>query len=250
MKSIVVLTQARLSSRRLPEKILLPINYQHNSITLLSKRLSMCKEPIKHFFIVPDEDKKLISFLQENFLSYETGPENDLILRHKLCAEKHNADVIVRVTSDCPIVDPKELDNFIRIFKNINNKYLYLSNHTPPEDSDFPNGSDIEIFTNECLNYIDAKYTEKIDREHVTFPMWDGREKDLITHLKIKRKNKPLNIHKIRLTLDNPEDLLVLRTLSDNINLETSSLSKIEETYIKLNLSHVNSKFDSREGWL
>ena len=63
MENILVITQARISSRRLPEKILLPINSKHNSLTLLSKRLSLCKEPIKQIFIVPEKDTKLINFL-------------------------------------------------------------------------------------------------------------------------------------------------------------------------------------------
>ena len=228
---------------------MLPINSKHNSITLLSKRISLCKEDIKQIFIVPEKDRKLINFLENNSLNYETGSENDLISRHLIGAKKNDAKLIVRVTSDCPLVDPKDLDHAIRIFKKANNPYLYLSNHTPPENSDFPNGSDIEIFTFECLKYIDAKYSSKIDREHVTFPMWDGREKNYIEHLKITRDNKPININNIRLTLDNPEDLYVLRELSKCINLETAGLREIERIYCKLNLSKYNSKFDSREGW-
>ena len=52
MSEILVITQARLSSKRLPEKVLLPINSNHNSITLLNKRLSFCNEPFKHFWNV------------------------------------------------------------------------------------------------------------------------------------------------------------------------------------------------------
>ena len=250
--SICVLTQARQNSTRLPYKILKNINKLHNSITLLNKRLSFSQNIDNNIFIVPETDYILIDFLREKNINYEIGSESDLISRHLNIAYKLNIKTIIRITSDCPLVDFRVLDQAIELFKKTKYKedFIYISNHTPPEKSDFPNGSDIEIFSTNCLTYIDHNYKDKRDREHVTFPMWDGREKEKIKHIKLNRKVRPNDIDKIRITLDNPEDLIVFQKLSNHLDLESCSLEEIEQVYSKLSLYTINGKFGSRDGWL
>ena len=80
--------------------------------------------------------------------------------------------------------------------------------------------------------------------------MWDGREKEKIKHIKLKRKFKPNSIDKIRITLDNIEDLIVFQKLSNHIDLESCSLEEIEQVYSKLSLNTINGKFGSRDGWV
>ena len=161
--TICVLTQARENSTRLPYKILKNINKRHNSITLLNKRLSFSKNINKNIFIVPETDSILIDFLRKKNINYEIGSESDLISRHLSTAYKLNIETIIRITSDCPLVDFRLLDKAIELFNNTKHEedFIYISNHTPPENSDFPNGSDIEIFSTKCLTYINQKYKDK-----------------------------------------------------------------------------------------
>jgi len=253
MKTIV-LTQARLNSKRLPLKVLKNINKKHNSLSVLQKRISYCKNIDSHIFIVPKNDYTLISYFKEANFIFEVGSENNLMERHLYAAKKYNAETIIRITSDCPFADPELIDHAIeQYYSEINiekDRYLYISNHTPPEESDFPNGSDVEIFSLDCLEYISTKYRSDLDREHVTFPMWDGRESERIKHIKLRRDSKPNNVSRIRITLDNPEDLEVLKILADNIDIELSRLEDIETVYNRLLLYNINSKFKSREGWV
>lgn len=247
---IVVLSQARLNSTRLPRKVLKDVFKNYNCISLLKKRLSFSKRIDLHSFIVPASDLILIRFLEDNNIPFVIGPENNLIERHLIGAKELNADVIVRITSDCPLVDSRELDRGIDLyFDNLKEKFLYVSNHTPPENSDYPNGSDIEIFSRDCLEYISHNYKNSMDKEHVTFPMWDGRETKNILHIKMKRKTKKNLVSKVRLTIDNPEDLQVLRILSKNLDIFNSSLSEIENKYNELQLYKLNSHFNPRDGW-
>ena len=250
MSKIVVLSQARLSSTRLPNKVLINFCNEYNCLTLLQKRISLSKTIDEHVFIVPSKDKSLVKFLVDKQFNYETGSENDLIDRHLKAAKKRESDVIVRITSDCPLVDPKEIDKAIELYlKYENNEFLYISNHTPPEKSTYPNGSDIEVFSLKCLEYINTKYKNDRDREHVTFPMWDGREVKKIKHLKMSRDKNIFEISKIRITLDNKEDLAVFKILASNVDVANCNLCEIENLYQRLKLYNLNSHFDAREGW-
>lgn len=251
MSKIIVLSQARINSKRLPSKVLIKFNDKHNCITLLKERVSKSFKINDHIFIVPDTDISLIEFLKKNNISFEKGSENDLISRHLKAARKKDADIIVRITSDCPLVDPLEIDKAVELYlSDSDSKFLYLSNHTPPENSTYPNGSDIEIFSTKCLEYINLKYLDKLDREHVTFPMWDGRENKKVKHIKMNRSvDSSWGSKKIRLTIDNPEDLEMLKELAKTIDVEKSSLKQIEQKYIALDLYKLNAHFDAREGW-
>ena len=250
MKKIGVLTQARLGSSRFPAKILKPITKKYNSLNLLHQRLKQTKYDLTHVFIIPENDYKLSDYFSKNKINYFSGSENDLLDRHLQASIINNFEIIVRITSDCPLVDPRELDKALDLFLKIKkNNFLYISNHTPPENSDYPNGSDIEIFSFECLNYLNKKYISPLDREHVTFPLWDGREIKKVEHLKMKRTDRPEDVDKIRITLDYPEDLIVIKKLASNLDILNSSLRKIENTYIAKNFQEINSHFDSRAGW-
>ena len=71
--------------------------------------------------------------------------------RYLSCAEFYNIQNIIRITSDCPLVDPSEVDKFFSIYEIMNTDNLYLSNYTPPELASYCNGSDIEIFSKRML---------------------------------------------------------------------------------------------------
>ena len=84
--TITCITQARLTSTRLPSKILLPITDHHNAVSLLSSRVSKSSLVDEHLFAIPDtnENEPLASYLEDNQISYITGSENDLVDRHLL----------------------------------------------------------------------------------------------------------------------------------------------------------------------
>ena len=77
-------------------------------------------------------------------INFFRGSENDLVKRYYECVKKNKIRNIVRITSDCVLIDPKLIDKFYRFYKSKN--YDYVSNTTPPNISSFPDGSDIEIF--------------------------------------------------------------------------------------------------------
>ena len=235
-----VIIQARLGSKRYPEKILKEIFEDQNSLDLIYLRLKKSNLVNKIIFAVPQSDEKLIHFLKKKSYPFTTGDEMDLMYRYKKAAKEFGIKNIVRVTSDCPLVDPNIVDLCISKLENFD----YVSNNTPPDESDYANGSDVEVFSLDLLEKVSLKYTNLKDKEHVTFPMWDGRLK--IKSLRISKKRCDKHI---RITLDHIEDLNVIKKIleiSKNPFINYDSIIKI---YNDNQLSKINGKFHYADGW-
>lgn len=162
--NIVALVQARMGSTRLPNKVMMPIGGTP-MIELLLSRLSRSKE-ISKIIVATSVDQRnlpLIAHVKSVGFECEQGSENDVLDRYLQAAKKHNADIVVRITGDCPLVDPVLVDEVIRQFKAAD--VDYFCNTSPPT---FPDGLDIEVFSFEALKYCAQVTTESFDREHVT----------------------------------------------------------------------------------
>jgi glutamate-1-semialdehyde 2,1-aminomutase len=131
------------------------------------------------------------------------GSKNNVLKRYYHAARKNKSDVIIRITSDCPLTDPKIVNKMIDKFKNI--KTDYLSNINPPS---FPDGLDAEVFTFKALQkcYLLAK--NRYDLEHVT-PFFRNSGKFKIDNYKSKN-----NFSNLRLTIDQPEDLILVKKIA------------------------------------
>ena len=239
MKATAII-QARLNSSRLPGKILKPIFDNLNSLDLIQLRLKKCKQLEDIIFAIPLDDNILRNYLEKNNYKFFLGSENDVRDRYIKTAENYSIDKIVRITSDCPLVDPLIVDNCIlksRIFD-------YVSNNTPPEDSDFANGSDVEVFSTYLLKKAANTFTSSRDKEHVTFPFWDGR-----MNINSHRISKNISDKRIRITLDYEKDLIVLRKILNHKNDIQINYDDIISTYNLLNLYKLNGKFKYNAGW-
>lgn len=242
-----ILIQARIGSSRLRSKVITKVN----GISILEigfKRLKKAQKVNQIIYLIPNTQeneilkKEIESFGGIVFL----GSEKDLINRYLKCAVFFHIDHIIRITSDCPLVDPYQIDKCINIYENFNSENLYLSNYTPPELSSYCNGSDIEIFSKKMLQEANDLFMSTKDREHVTFQFWDGRYE--CDHLRIGWRNK-IPIKNIRLTIDYKEDIEVLELLSKEINIIEANLLEICKAYKKLDLNKINGHFDSKAGW-
>ena len=117
IKTIAII-QARLTSKRFPSKVLKKIG-RLTSIQLINERLKLSKYLNDIVFSIPNniQNKKLETHLIENKIKYYKGSENNVVSRFLNTAKKFKADNIVRVTADCPLVDPKMLDQMLHNFK-------------------------------------------------------------------------------------------------------------------------------------
>jgi len=208
-KNIICIVQARLNSNRLPGKILKKINKKNNVLEFLIKRLKKSKKISKIVITCPDtsEDKKIIKKLEKHKVNFFKGSELNVLDRYFKTAKKFKAHAIIRVTADCPFTDPKLIDKFLdRFFKF---KYDYFSNINPPT---FPDGFDIEIFNFKSLKFAWENASSSYDQEHVTPYLRKSK--------KIKKGNFSLkkDYSKLRITLDNQNDLELIRHIAKKLN--------------------------------
>ena len=161
---IIAVVPARLSSKRLPGKTLMPI-VGIPMIELLIQRLSFSKKINQIVIAIPknEKNKKLNIYLRKNKHQVFQGTEKNVLKRFYKATKLYKADLVVRITGDCPLVDANIVDSLIN--KLIKNKKDYITNANPKT---FPDGLDVEVMTfkaiKKCYNLAKSNY----DKEHVT----------------------------------------------------------------------------------
>ena len=209
MKTTIII-QARMSSSRFPGKILKKIE-NISIIELIIKRLKKAKL-VNDILVATSgnkENKPLIKFLKKKKIKFFCGSENDVLSRFYLAAKNNKSKIIVRITGDCPLADPNIVDEFVTEFKK--NNYDYLSNTNPWT---YPDGLDVEVFSFNLLKeaHIKAKKKHRINGGVLISYLRDNKN--------YKIKNKKLNIKgnfsKIRLTVDEKDDLQLVKKLFEH----------------------------------
>lgn len=216
--NFVVIIQARMASKRLKGKVLMKIKNK-SFLDVLILRLKKSKQISKLIVATTfnKQDNKIVQHCKNKNITYFRGSENNVLERFYLTAKKFEAKNIIRITSDCPLADPKLIDKMILIFKK-NNKIQYLSNINPPT---YPNGFDVEIFTFKILKYYYNKKLTSYDKEHVTIKMKKSKFK------KMNIKNN-IDLSKFRVTLDYKKDFIFFKKLFKFINYDYNiSLKRI-----------------------
>ena len=203
-KQIAVIVQARIASSRLPGKILLPLGGK----SALSQCLLRCQSirGITHVVCAIPEgsiDNPIVDEAVACGCNYIRGPLDDVLKRYLIAADDVQADIIMRVTSDCPLIDPETCSEMLNMF--LESDCDYLTNNMPPS---WPHGFDAEIFTYEALLKADLHAHDRFDREHVT--PWIRRCPDLT---KKNYESSDLSLNKYRVTLDYLEDYVFLSSL-------------------------------------
>ena len=221
-KNIHCIIQCRLSSSRLPAKIFLP-GPTKTLIEHLLERLKKSKFLKKIIIATTNNSNDDFTY---NFLRNENdifrGSEKNVLERYYNCAKKYKSEIIVRITSDCPLMDYRLIDEMIEFF--LKKDCDYLSNIHPPS---LPDGFDIEIFTFKSLetSYKNAK--ESFQKEHVTPYIWDQPNKFNISNFSTNLKDKKL-YEKYRLTLDYIEDYLVIFEIYNKLYKKNKFFSYID----------------------
>src|SRR5690554_2661625 len=205
---VVAIVQARMGSTRLPNKVMKKI-VGVPMIELLLKRLSKAKE-LDQIVIATSNSPNNQPLCEHVIkLGYECikGSETDVLDRYVQAARQCSADIIVRITGDCPLVDPTLVDQVVNAFRT--QTVEYLSNTNPPT---FPDGLDIEVFTREALERAALESNSDFDHEHVT-PY-------IRTDLSFKQGTIQHNedLSHLRWTVDEPEDFQVIKNVFEHFS--------------------------------
>lgn len=203
---IVAIVQARVGSTRLPNKVMKPICGKP-MIELLLTRLSRAKE-INEIVVATSEDlsnQPLVELVRSLGYRCVVGSEDDVLERFLTAGRQAKADVVVRITGDCPLIDPMMVDACVRRFCTTN--VDYLSNAAPPT---FPDGLDTEVFRFEALEQAARETQRPFDREHVT-PFLRESGKFINGALQNER-----DLSSLRWTVDEPVDFSVITNVFEH----------------------------------
>lgn len=203
---VVAIVQARMGSTRLPNKVMKSIN-DVPMIELLLTRLAKSQE-IDQIVVATSVDPRnqpLAEHVSQLGFACEHGSENDVLERYVQAAEKHAADVVVRITGDCPLVDSQLVDECIRRFRS--GDVDYLSNTNPPT---YPDGLDVEVVRVAALRRALKESSKPFDHEHVTPYV---RESGLFSTASLQNDE---DLSDLRWTVDDPEDFEVITHVFQN----------------------------------
>jgi spore coat polysaccharide biosynthesis protein SpsF len=207
-KNIVAIIQARIGSTRLPGKILKEVSGKP-ILWHVVDRLSHSQSINKIVVATTDlpEDDRTEEFCIENNISFSRGSSDDVLSRYYEAAKKFNADIVIRITSDCPVIDPSVIDMMLQeyLYSNKSTIIDYLSNTLVRT---FPRGLDAEIFSFEALEKTILEAQQQYEREHVTPYIYQHPE---IFSLKNYASGIDFSFH--RWTVDTAEDYQLINKI-------------------------------------
>ena len=237
---IAAIVQARLGSIRLPNKSMMKICGKP-MLGLLLKRLSLSKNIDQIIVAVPKgkRNEPIVKYVKKNNFEVFQGSEKNVLNRYLQAAKKYKADVIVRITADCPLADPKLIDNLINVFKRT--KKDYICNALPPT---YPDGLDIEVFNYSTLKSLSKYSLTNHDKEHVTsFIQKSGKFSILNVPYHYDYSN-------YRWTVDEPEDFNLIKKIFEffkpRINFTWQEVLKLAKN--KPKLFNINKHIKANEG--
>lgn len=201
-KKKIIIIQARLGSTRFPKKIIKLIQQKPIIWHVINRLKTIPKiDKIVLATTIKKEDSVLIKIAKQNNIDYFQGKTNNVLNRYYECAKKFDADVIIRITSDCPLIDPKLIQKMLNFY--LNHNCDYLSNTLKPT---FPDGLDVEIFSFETLKKAHKLSNLKSELEHVTPYIKKNPKKFQLFNYENKT-----DLSNIRLTVDETKDLILIR---------------------------------------
>ncbi|MBI3548552.1 MAG: glycosyltransferase family protein [Elusimicrobia bacterium] len=209
----VLIVQARMTSTRLPGKVLMDLAGAP-MLTQQLRRLKRCKS-VDEIVVAATEnaaDEAIRALAAAEGVSCFRGSENDVLSRYAGAARQAQADLIVRVTSDCPLIDPEQTDRVVRELEDSKGACDYASNVI---ERTFPRGLDAEAMTRQALERMDREAKSPPAREHVTYYLLKEHPELFKTRIVVDIEDNS----DLRWTVDTPEDLELARRLYAALDL-------------------------------
>lgn len=199
---IIIVVQARMSSSRLPGKVLLPVSGKSLLMRMI-ERVSRTKYAVTIVVATSTDvtDDAIEREAHANNIPCYRGSLDNLLDRHYQAAVHYEADIVLKIPSDCPLIDPAIIDATLDLFYENPEGYDYVSNLHP---ATFPDGNDVEIITMDCLERVWHAAKEPWELEHTTPYIWEHPEFFRIGNLEWNTGLDLSMSH--RFTIDYPED--------------------------------------------
>ena len=241
MKPIVII-QVRMGSTRLPGKVLKKLN----GITVLESLLNQLNySKLLNDKIIAttsnSEDDVIVNFCKSKEIKCFRGSQDDVLDRYYNCAKKFSINTIIRITSDCPLMDPQVIDDVIDFY--LKNSYDYVNNFYKRT---YPYGNDVEIFSIKVLEKVWEKATKLSEREHVTPYIYNNPDEFSLGWIENKE-----NLSEFHWTIDRREDLIFVQNIFKKISKRPILMKDIIDV-IKddPSLLEINKNTNPNEGYL
>lgn len=245
---VIAITQARMTSSRLPGKILMKIEGK-SLLEIHLGRISKCSKLNDIVLATTDLQTDNVTEKLGKDLGYKVfrGSENDVLDRFYQTAISldNKPDYVVRLTADCPLIDSELVDKIIEytIIKDLD----YCSNCLDPK---YPDGQDVEVFKFDCLKKAWEEATLLSEREHVTPYIWKNSTFKLGKIFKSENySNTEKDYSNIRMTVDEEKDFEMIKTLVENLGVE-KKWQDYAEYIIENNLYEINENIIRNEGFI
>ncbi len=212
MRTLVVV-QARCGSSRLPGKVLRPLGGRPMLLRML-ERLALAKTPgdiVVATTTDPGDDAIQVTVARAGF-SCLRGHPTDLLDRHYDAAKRRAADIVVKIPSDCPLVDPEVVDRVVTAHLEDPRRPHYTSNLHPES---YPDGNDVEAMSFAALETAWREATRPYEREHTTPFLWDQPGRFALRNVVWEAGRDLSRTH--RVVVDYEEDYAVVRAVFDSL---------------------------------
>src|SRR3989344_1123807 len=204
-KKIGIITQARMVSTRLPGKVMLPIDGKP-MLWYFVENLKKSGIPLYIATSIAPSNDIIETFARENNIAFFRGDENNVLSRYYECAKENNLDVIVRITSDCPLIDGAMIKDAVSRYLAFNNEYVHFSNCV---ELTYPHGFNFEIFSFKLLEDAYQHAMTDFQKEHVTPYIIQNVSGNVV----LKHYTRDKNDSQYRVTVDTNEDFLLVKKL-------------------------------------
>jgi spore coat polysaccharide biosynthesis protein SpsF len=211
--NVVTLIQARMTSTRLPQKVMLSVCGKP-LLKRMYERVKLAQHVGEVVIITSaeEDDDPIIEMCMNEKISFYRGNLTDLLERHYKAALQFNADVVVKIPSDCPLIDPVIIDKVIKYYKNNHDKYDYVSNLHP---ATYPDGNDVEVMSFTSLEKAYLESNRSFEREHTTPYIWENPSNFRIGNIIWENGLDFSSTH--RWTIDYEEDYILIRSIYEEL---------------------------------
>ena len=234
--------QARMGSNRLPGKVMEFLDDENPSLYYSITQIKNVKKVDKIIVATTQqkEDDVIYNFSERMNVECFRGSSDDVLDRYYKCAQENKLNEIIRITADCPLIDPQIIDEMITEFENSNCDYIQNL-----EPRTFPDGMDIEIFGFDILKRAWENAKLPSEREHVTAYFRNNKKEIRIKNFSCK---EDLSFH--RWTLDYSEDLELLKIIVKKIDQRPILMENILSLFTKEpTLIEINGKYEANYGY-
>jgi len=240
---IVTVIQARSGSSRLANKIFLTLTGKPLLYRMFERvAASELKGTIVIATTTESSDDNVESFCKDHKINIYRGHQTDLLDRHYQAAKIFSADAVIKIPSDCPLIDSKVIDKVIQFYLNNINNYDYVSNLHP---ATYPDGNDVEIMSFNTLEKAWNNAEREFEREHTTPFIWENPDKFRIGNVLWETGLDYSMTY--RFTIDYPEDYEFIKKVYDELYPKKPDFS-LEDILNLLNenkeIKKINSKYN------